>query len=175
MAKKPTSIKKDTTKTISKQTTPKLSKPPTSTTPKSTQTKSANKELDNLTILKNSPYLNQNVNQNKTKTQPTLSKLFETNLLSQKEEKLEIILSGQYKEALDLIFEADASNLYPILVGPPGIGKTTICRYYAQSRAEITGNDSFEWITFDESTKPAHLIGSFNPATTIQKGFSFDA
>ncbi|MFW9822486.1 MAG: AAA family ATPase, partial [Candidatus Thorarchaeota archaeon] len=26
-----------------------------------------------------------------------------------------------------------------------------------------------------ESTKPAHLIGSFNPATTIQKGFSFDA
>jgi len=88
---------------------------------------------------------------------------------------MEIVLSGQYEDALDLMYEADASNLYPILVGPPGIGKTTLCRYYAQSRAKITGNDSFEWITFDESTKPAHLIGSFNPATTIQKGFSFEA
>ena len=133
------------------------------------------KILDNLSILKSSPYINVKSKGQLNQKQLTLKDLFEKNLLLQKEEKLEIVLTGQYEKALDLMFEADASNLYPILVGPPGIGKTTLCRYYAQSRAEITGNDSFEWITFDESTKPSHLIGSFNPATTIQKGFSFEA
>lgn len=133
------------------------------------------KKLDNLSILKSSPYLKLNDKGQLNQKQASLKDLFEKNLLSQKEEKLEIVLTGQYEKALDLMFEADASNLYPILVGPPGIGKTTLCRYYAQMRAEITGNDSFEWITFDESTKPSHLIGSFNPATTIQKGFSFEA
>ena len=133
------------------------------------------KILDNLSILKSSPYINVKSKGQLNQKQLTLKDLFEKNLLLQKEEKLEIVLTGQYEKALDLMFEADASNLYPILVGPPGIGKTTLCRYYAQTRAEITGNDSFEWITFDESTKPSHLIGSFNPATTIQKGFSFEA
>ena len=133
------------------------------------------KILDNLSILKSSPYINVKSKGLLNQKQLTLKDLFEKNLLLQKEEKLDIVLTGQYEKALDLMFEADASNLYPILVGPPGIGKTTLCRYYAQSRAEITGNDSFEWITFDESTKPSHLIGSFNPATTIQKGFSFEA
>ncbi|MHA2038400.1 MAG: AAA family ATPase [Promethearchaeota archaeon] len=179
MAKKPVNNRKSISKTPLKQNAPKATKTTKKPTIKSTSTKrnakTNDKGLDNLTILRNSPYLKQNMNQGSNKAKPTLKELFEKNLLSQKEEKMEIVLSGQYKEALDLIFEADASNLYPILVGPPGIGKTTICRYYAQSRAEITGNDSFEWVTFDESTKPAHLIGSFNPATTIQKGFSFDA
>jgi MoxR-like ATPase len=137
--------------------------------------KAKEKVLDNLTILKGSPYLQQKTGSKIPQERLSLKELFDKSLLSQQEEKLEIVLTGQYEQALDLMFEADASNLYPILVGPPGIGKTTLCRYYAQSRAEITGNDSFEWITFDESTKPAHLIGSFNPATTIQKGFSFEA
>ncbi|MFX1554764.1 MAG: AAA family ATPase [Promethearchaeota archaeon] len=174
MAKKPASNKSTTSKSASKKPAQKAST--TKPSPKKpAEKKTPKKPLDNLTILKNSPYLKQPVQSQTSKKQHTLKELFERNLLSHKEEKMEIVLSGQYQEALDLIFEADASNLYPILVGPPGIGKTTLCRYYAQSRAEITGNDSFEWITFDESTKPAHLIGSFNPATTIQKGFSFDA
>jgi len=142
---------------------------------KTPQKETKEKILDNLSILKSSPYINVKGKGQLNQKQLTLKDLFEKNLLLQKEEKLEIVLTGQYEKALDLMFEADASNLYPILVGPPGIGKTTLCRYYAQSRAEITGNDSFEWITFDESTKPSHLIGSFNPATTIQKGFSFEA
>jgi len=160
-------------KTITTAKTSNASKKPTAkkTAPKETKAK----RLDNLSILKSSPYINVKSKGQLNQKQLTLKELFEKNLLSQKEEKLEIVLSGQYEKALDLMFEADASNLYPILVGPPGIGKTTLCRYYAQSRAEITGNDSFEWITFDESTKPSHLIGSFNPATTIQKGFSFEA
>ena len=133
------------------------------------------KPIDILKLLRESPYLKDFeevvVNQKST----TLKELFERNLIAQQGEKLKIVLTGQYKKAIDLMLEADASNLYPILVGPPGIGKTTLCRYYAQMRAEITGNSSFEWITFDESTKPAHLVGSFNPAITIQKGFTFDA
>ena len=158
-------------KTASSKTTQKKPTQKKTTSPKSNQKKTK----DNLDILKNSPYLKQSIKSQTSKKQYTLKELFEKNLLSHKEERMNIVLSGQYQEALDLIYEADAANLYPILVGPPGIGKTTLCRYYAQSRAEITGNNSFEWITFDESTKPAHLVGSFNPATTIQKGFSFEA
>jgi MoxR-like ATPase len=160
-----------TTKTTVKTT----NKPKKPTAKKSLPKEPKVKILDNLSILKSSPYINVKGKGQLNQKKLTLKDLFEKNLLLQKEEKLEIVLTGQYEKALDLMFEADASNLYPILIGPPGIGKTTLCRYYAQSRAEITGNDSFEWITFDESTKPSHLIGSFNPATTIQKGFSFDA
>ena len=165
--KTPAKTTKTTVKTTNTPKKPAAEKTPTKE-PKE-------KILDNLSILKSSPYINVKGKGQLNQKQLTLKDLFEKNLLLQKEEKLEIVLTGQYEKALDLMFEADASNLYPILVGPPGIGKTTLCRYYAQSRAEITGNDSFEWITFDESTKPSHLIGSFNPATTIQKGFSFEA
>jgi ABC-type nitrate/sulfonate/bicarbonate transport system ATPase subunit len=124
-----------------------------STPDKVSQKKAIKSSMDNLTILKNSPYLKQSAKTQAPKKDIKLKELFEKNRLSNKEEKMKIVLSGQYQEALDLTYEADASNLYPILVGSPGIGKTTLCRYYAQSRAEITGNDSFEWITFDESTK----------------------
>ena len=165
-----TPVKTRTTTTA--KTSNATKKPAANKTP---QKETKEKRLDNLSILKSSPYINVKGKGQLNQKQLTLKDLFEKNLLLQKEEKLEIVLTGQYEKALDLMFEADASNLYPILVGPPGIGKTTLCRYYAQSRAEITGNDSFEWITFDESTKPSHLIGSFNPATTIQKGFSFEA
>jgi len=187
MAKKPVTKNKQIPKSPNKTPTKTIPKTKTKTTVKTTNTtKKApakktppkelkEKRLDNLSILKSSPYINVKGKGQLNQKKLTLKDLFEKNLLLQKEEKLEIVLTGQYEKALDLMVEADASNLYPILIGPPGIGKTTLCRYYAQSRAEITGNDSFEWITFDESTKPSHLIGSFNPATTIQKGFSFDA
>jgi len=173
MAKKPVSNK--SSKSTSKTSPQKVTTTTKSAAKKPVQKKTTKKPLNNLKILKNSPYLKEPVQSKDIKKKLNLKELFERNLKSHKEDKMDIVLSGQYQEALDLIYEADASNLYPILVGPPGIGKTTLCRYYAQSRAEITGNDSFEWITFDESTKPAHLVGSFNPATTIQKGFSFEA
>ncbi|MFX0041089.1 MAG: AAA family ATPase [Promethearchaeota archaeon] len=175
MAKKPSPSKTTTSKTASKKPDQKAMPKTKSTSDKISQKKATKSPMDNLTILKNSPYLKESAKSQSCKKDLPLKELFERNKLSNKEEKMEIVLSGQYQEALDLIYEADASNLYPILVGPPGIGKTTLCRYYAQSRAEMTRNNSFEWITFDESTKPAHLVGSFDPATTIQKGFSFEA
>jgi MoxR-like ATPase len=172
MAKKPPVNKSKTKSSSPQKKKSTISKNSKSKTPQKTVKKEKN---NNLNILKKSPYIQANIKSQETEKKPSLKELFTKNLFLQNEEKMEIVLSGQYEEALDLIYEADASNLYPILVGPPGIGKTTLCRYYAQTRAEITGNDSFEWITFDESTKPAHLVGSFNPAITIQKGFSFDA
>lgn len=133
------------------------------------------KNVDLLDILKKSPYLNGNNGKYQKSNDLSLAEIFKQNLITSSKTKMEIILTGQYKRALDLLMEADASNLCPILVGPPGIGKTTLCRYYAQLRSEISGNESFEWVTFDESTKPAHLIGSFNPAITLQEGFTFKA
>ena len=91
---------------------------------------------------------------------------FEKHLIEEEKEKVKIILKGQYKKAFDILEDAENSELTPILVGPPGVGKTLLIRYFAQKR-----NKKFYWQTFDESTKPAHFIGSFDPAITIKDGF----
>lgn len=40
------------------------------------------------------------------------------------EEQIEIVLSGQYGKALEFLRDAEATGLFPALVGPPGVGKT---------------------------------------------------
>ncbi len=80
---------------------------------------------------------------------------------------VELVNKGQYKEAFELLEDAEVCQLTPMLVGPPGTGKTLLARSFASSR----GRD-FEWMTLDEATKPAHFIGSFDPAETIRRGFS---
>ena len=80
---------------------------------------------------------------------------------------VELVNKGQYKAAHDLLEDAEACQLTPMLIGPPGTGKTLLARSFASSR----GRD-FEWITMDEATKPAHFIGSFDPAETIKRGFT---
>jgi len=65
--------------------------------------------------------------------------------------------------------------LFPALVGPPGVGKTILCRYFASLRAKEKKNKSFQWLTMDESIKPSHFIGSFDPAITLKKGFVLEA
>jgi MoxR-like ATPase len=102
----------------------------------------------------------------------SMKELFELGTKRAIKEESQIIIEDQYKEAIELIMDADAAGLYPVLVGPPGVGKTAICRYYSKLREKMTGVDAFEWMTFDEATKPAHLSGSFNPALTLEKGFS---
>ncbi len=89
-----------------------------------------------------------------------------------KEEKLSrpVVIRGQYKEALELLEDAAASQLTPMLLGPPGTGKTIIARYFAEKQKV-----PFEWMTFDEATKPQHLVGSFDPAIAFKKGFTNDA
>ncbi|NVM20112.1 MAG: hypothetical protein HWN80_20615, partial [Candidatus Lokiarchaeota archaeon] len=93
---KPAPTSTTTSKTTSKTTTQKP------TPKKVTPQKPKVKVLDNLSILKSSPYLKQK-NESKTpQKKPTLKDLFDRSLLSQKEEKLEIVMTGQYEQALDL-------------------------------------------------------------------------
>jgi MoxR-like ATPase len=91
------------------------------------------------------------------------------------EEEIKIVLSGQYDKALELLRDAEATGLFPALVGPPGVGKTILCRYFASLRAKESKNKSFYWMTLDESIKPSHFIGSFDPAVTLKKGFVLEA
>ncbi|MHA1192231.1 MAG: AAA family ATPase [Promethearchaeota archaeon] len=91
------------------------------------------------------------------------------------EEKIDIVLTGQYGKALELLRDSEATGLFPALVGPPGVGKTILCRYFASLRAKENKNKSFYWLTMDESIKPSHFIGSFDPAITLKKGFTLEA
>ena len=87
-----------------------------------------------------------------------------------KERELHIVLKGQYREAFELLKDAETVGLTPAIIGPPGVGKTLLCRYYALSTKR-----KFYWVTLDEFTKPAHLIGTFNPSIVLNKGWCIEA
>jgi MoxR-like ATPase len=91
------------------------------------------------------------------------------------QEEIEIVLSGQYGKSLELLRDAEATKLFPALVGPPGVGKTILCRYFASLRAKEKKSKHFYWLTMDESIKPSHFVGSFDPAITLKKGFVLEA
>ena len=91
------------------------------------------------------------------------------------QEEIEIVLTGQYGKALELLRDAEATGLFPALVGPPGVGKTILCRYFASLRAKEAKNKSFYWLTMDESIKPTNFIGSFDPASVLKSGFNLEA
>ncbi len=87
-----------------------------------------------------------------------------------RERELKIVLKGQYKEAYEMLRYSEIAGLTPAIVGPPGVGKTLLCRYYA-----MTTKRSFYWVTLDEFTKPVHLIGTFNPSIVLNKGWCLEA
>lgn len=91
------------------------------------------------------------------------------------QEPIDIVLTGQYGKVLELLRDAESTKLFPALVGPPGVGKTILCRYFASLRAKENKNKGFYWLTMDESIKPSHFLGSFDPAITLKKGFVLEA
>lgn len=105
----------------------------------------------------------------KLKNNKNFWELFSSKLVS-KSEEIEIVLKGQYKEAYELLLDADAAELTPIIVGPPGVGKSILARKFAYD----TGRP-FHEIFFDELMTPSYLVGMFNPAILIKKGYCVDA
>ena len=81
-----------------------------------------------------------------------------------------VILKGQYKRAMTHLGDSLDAGLTPALVGPPGTGKTLISRLFASNQEQ-----KFYWLTMDEGTRPAHLIGSFDPARALNEGFVTEA
>jgi MoxR-like ATPase len=81
-----------------------------------------------------------------------------------------VVIKGQYKRSMVHLSDALAADLFPALVGPPGTGKTLISRLFATQQER-----PFYWLTMDEGTRPAHLIGSFDPARALSAGFSADS
>lgn len=100
----------------------------------------------------------------------SFKELFKKYSVIEEKTEIDIVLEDQYKKAYELLEDAETSQLTPILVGPPGVGKTLLCRYYAQKHKK-----PFYWLTMDESTKPVHLIGGFDPAIAIKEGFSVNS
>ncbi len=136
-------------------------------------TESTRRKLSGSELLLQSPYIDIAKTQHQKDT--PLEEIFKQNLVRGRKEEINFVMTGQYRKAIDMLLDADATGLFPVLVGPPGVGKTTLCRYYAQLRAKVMGNDTFEWMTFDEATKPVHMIGGFDPAMSINRGFIFEA
>ncbi|NWF97202.1 MAG: MoxR family ATPase [Candidatus Thorarchaeota archaeon] len=85
-------------------------------------------------------------------------------------EKVRMVIKEQYKDAFDVLSDCENARLIPGIIGPPGIGKTLLLRAYADKSER-----SFSWITGDEGVRPAHLIGSFNPALVLNKGFTLES
>ncbi len=104
---------------------------------------------------------------NETTGIPQFADVLKDILVTDNSPDIKMVNKGQYLEAFELLEDAEACQLTPMLIGPPGTGKTLLARSYASSR-----NREFEWLTLDESTKPVHLIGSFDPVATLNEGFT---
>ncbi|RDE11969.1 MAG: hypothetical protein C4K47_09060 [Candidatus Thorarchaeota archaeon] len=106
----------------------------------------------------------------KRKEETAFADAFQDRLAVASTEKVRMVIREQYKDAFDILQDCENANLIPAIIGPPGVGKTLLLRAYAQKT-----NRLFEWVTGDEGVRPSHLIGSFNPALVLNKGFSLDS
>jgi len=84
--------------------------------------------------------------------------------------EVKIVLDGQYKKAYELLDDAVSARLTPIIVGPPGVGKSLLARKFAYDTQR-----PFYELFFDELMSPSHLIGTFNPAVLVSKGYCMEA
>lgn len=90
--------------------------------------------------------------------------------LGEQKRDLNIVLEGEYKLAYELLEDSVSTGLTPMVIGPPGVGKSLLVRKFA-----IDTSRPFYEVFFDELLRPAYLIGSFDPAIVLQKGYCRDA
>jgi len=95
---------------------------------------------------------------------------FEERKAAATKERVNIVIKEQYRDAFDILGDCEAAGLIPGIIGPPGVGKTLILRAYAERSGR-----NFSWMTGDEGVRPSHLIGSFNPALVLKKGFTLES
>lgn len=88
----------------------------------------------------------------------------------EKEREIKIVLEGQYGAAYELLEDVVSAGLTPILIGPPGVGKSLLARKFA-----IDTGRSFSEVFFDELMRPGYLVGSFDPAIVLKKGYCQEA
>ncbi len=72
---------------------------------------------------------------------------------------------GRQRE-LDLVQAALAAGAHILLEGPPGTGKSTLLRQVAQAR-----HTSFVLVEGNAELTPTRLIGAFDPALVLQRGY----
>lgn len=97
--------------------------------------------------------------------------LIRKHLMTEEElEAIPVVLKDQYQEAYETLDNAVNARLTPALVGPPGIGKSLLARKYAQDTER-----PFYEVFFDETIRPASLVGYFDPAVTMKRGYSLEA
>ena len=72
---------------------------------------------------------------------------------------------GRRRE-LELVRAALASGAHILLEGPPGTGKSTLLRQVAQAR-----HTPFVLVEGNAELTPARLIGSFDPALVLERGY----
>src|SRR5580693_5286723 len=72
---------------------------------------------------------------------------------------------GRRRE-LELVRAALASGAHILIEGPPGTGKSTLLRQVAESR-----HTEFVLVEGSAELTPARLIGSFDPALVLERGY----
>ncbi|MBD3193210.1 MAG: AAA domain-containing protein [Candidatus Heimdallarchaeota archaeon] len=104
---------------------------------------------------------------NDVKQQNFLELFTKSTIPSDSFERTNLILDDQYELAYEGIMDAYNAGLYAGLIGPVGVGKTTLCRKIAQDL-----DRGFYWITFSDLIRPSSLIGSFDPTLVFKIGYS---
>ena len=105
-----------------------------------------------------------------SKEQEDFAKEFDKRIKVAAAKKINIVVKDQYKYAFDILSDCETADLIPGIIGPPGVGKTLLLRAYAEKSKR-----NFAWITGDEGIRPSHLIGSYNPAIVLNKGFTLES
>src|SRR5207248_1064611 len=73
------------------------------------------------------------------------------------------------RHELRLLRQAVALRRPVLLLGPPGVSKTTMLRVLAGPATQ--GRESVHWVTGDEQLSAHVLVGTFDPSLVLREGY----